>query len=410
MSQWNVVLQLSGPVASTSLCHRYWVQGIVRPCRILLYACDANANLLATATHTLIKASLDSYAGQPGLSCPGPGLWGCMTWSQKSCVQILVPVIGRQLSSQIQRDIQRWQNNPGSLNIVAPALIPGCSHAAAFGNTVPAISKLNNVGWSGNPSTLAAVVLRFALLNPRPGLFIAYRRADSANLVDQLHDELTHNGYRVFLDRFSGTPGRYFPQELAEEMADKAVLLVIETPSILNSRWTLWEVAFAHRYRLGLLALNISQAPKLSRIVKRRNVQPDPTGHLVPSALAAVMDFINQEWVFSAMRRRAFYDGLVAGAAAAGGGIVTDCGDGLVQLSDRNGVPSAVISPSGRPGQLADLRPLADAPSAGAPKLLLGQHHHLPLQAHDDLTWLAQKNSINLHDDYTGYVTIKSLC
>ena len=205
---------------------------------------------------------------------------------------------------------------------------------------------------------------------------------------------------------FSGTPGRYFPQELAEEMADKAVLLVIETLGILNSRWTLWEVAFAHRYRLGLLALNISQAPQLTRIAKRRNVQPDPTGIMAPSTLAAVVDFINQEWIFAAMRRRAFYDGLVAGAAAAGGGTVTDCGDGLVHLSDHNGTPSAIISPCGRPGQLADVRPLADASSASASKLLLGQHHHLPLQAYDDLSWLAHKHSIGLHGDLnrTGFV------
>ena len=410
MSKWNIVLQFGDPGANTSICHRYWMRGLARPCRILIHACDNNASLLAAATHAQIKNDLNSYAGQQGLTCCGPGLWNCMTWHEKSCVQLLVPVIGRQLSSNNQSDITRWLNSPGSLNIVAPALIPGGDHTTAFSNATPAISKLNSVTWSGNPSILAAKALRLTLPNRQPGLFICYRRTESSRLVDQLHDELTHNGYRVFLDRFSGTPGRYFPQELAAEMADKAVLLVIETPGILHSPWTLWEVAFAHRYRLGLLALNISQAPQLSRIVKRRNVQPDPSGIMVHSALAAVIDFVDQEWVFAAMRRRAFYEGLAAGAAAAGGGTVTDCGDGLVQLSDHSGTPSAVVSPSGRPGQLADVRLLADASSASIPKLLLGQHQHLPLQAYDDLNWLAQMNSISLLGDYTGYATIKSLC
>jgi hypothetical protein len=73
---------------------------------------------------------------------------------------------------------------------------------------------------------LASLVSQRALYGERPGLFISYRRKEAAVIADQLFDEMSHRGFRVFLDRFSGTSGKLFPQEIAEEIADRDVVLV----------------------------------------------------------------------------------------------------------------------------------------------------------------------------------------
>ena len=335
MPPWNVVLQHWKPGRPNLSCQLYSVPGIAYPCSIVMYACDASAAPMAKNTHAQIEADLNTRAGTSGESCDGPGLFGCRTWSQKDCLQVLVPVIGAPVSGKVQNDILQWQSKAGPLGLILPALLPGQSHSTVFAKNPPAISMLNSISWSGDPRTLASAVVQRALHDRRPGLFISYRRADASALVDQLHDELSHKGFRLFLDRFSGTPGRYFPQEIAEELADKAVLLVVETSNILQSRWTVWEVGFARRYHLGLLALNCGKAPRLSGIAQRNFVRRSWTGVLNATDLAKTVEFVQREWNFAAVRRRAFYEGFVARAASAGGGTVTDQGDGLLAIHNR---------------------------------------------------------------------------
>lgn len=60
----------------------------------------------------------------------------------------------------------------------------------------------------------------------RPSVFLSYIRKEARDVADQLFDALGHRGYGVYLDQFSGVPGRIFPEQIAEELADKAVLLL----------------------------------------------------------------------------------------------------------------------------------------------------------------------------------------
>lgn len=405
MAAWNFVLQFQGAGAGSppQQCQQFSLPGMPAPCRVLLYACDGASVPSALATHAAIEANLKSRPGVTSSFCSGPGMWGCMTWQEKSCVQMLVPFVGRRISRAVEKDILQWQSRASSLSVITPALLPNVTHAVAFAGCASPVARLNIVNWLGSPNRLAAAVLQRALHLQKPGLFVSYCRNDAAALVDQLYDELSHCGFRVFLDRFSGTPGRYFPHELAEEMADKAVLLVIETPRIRRSRWTLWEIGFAHRYRLGLLALQLPGSPSLSRIVDRMQVTPNSNGTLDPAELASALDFIQRERAIAELRRRAFYEGLGAGAASARGGTVRDGNDGLLELRDASGVAAAIVLPSGKPGQLADVRALTSSPSGTLPKLLLGQHQHLPPQAQADLTWLAYLTTTELLGRYSGY-------
>ncbi|MDC8450268.1 MAG: toll/interleukin-1 receptor domain-containing protein [Nitrospira sp.] len=415
MAAWNLVLQIQGPNSSSPphpRCQQFSIPGLPRPCRILFYACDTHSAAQTRAAYDQVEATLKARQGVSVKDCDGPGLWDCMTWDESSCLQVLVPVIGAPISKAVETDLVDWQTKAGSLSVIVPALLPGISHDAAFARNPKAVSRLNSASWQGNPARLAAIIAQRALQLEKPGLFISYRRSEAGALVDQLYDQLAHRGFRVFLDRFSGTPGRYFPSELAEEMADKATLLVIETPNILQSKWTLWEIGFAHRYRLGLVSLQMPGAPSLSRIPSpgRLVMVPDAKGMLKPKDLARALTFIDREQVVASLRRRAFYEGLVTGAASLAGGTANDIGGGVLELCNSAGHASAVVLPSGRPGQLADVRSLALAHSGQLPRLLLGQHRHLPPSAQADLSWLAGQTSTELLGRYSGYRRVQALC
>lgn len=408
MPAWNLVLQRQDP-SPAGACQRFTVPGIARPCRILFYACDASAISAVLSAYDAVEKELKSRSGIVSTGCFWPRL-DCMTWGEPSCSQLLVPVIGGQVSKPVEDFLLKWQRRAGGRSLIVPALLNGVSHSLAFGGCSNAISGLNNANWQGNPVRLASSVIQQALHLEKSGLFISYRRVDAGPLADQLHDAFAQKGFRVFLDRFSGTPGRYFPSELAEEMSDKAVLLVIETQNILQSKWTLWEVAFAHRYQLGLVSLQFPSAPTLSRISARQRIAPTSQGVLKSQDLIRALTFVEREQVIAGLKRRAFYEGLVAGAASSGGGKLNDLGYGPLELLNKSGTRSAIVSPCGRPGRLGDIRSLFSGRGKSLPRLLVGQHRHLPLGAQDDLNWLALQTSVELHDRYSGYRRVRDLC
>ncbi len=88
-------------------------------------------------------------------------------------------------------------------------------------------------------------------------IFISYRRVEAQPLADQLFDALTHEGLDVFLDRFSIHAGLNFQQRLTQELADKSMVLLLESAWIEQSLWTEHEIQFTKRYQLGLLALTM---------------------------------------------------------------------------------------------------------------------------------------------------------
>lgn len=91
-------------------------------------------------------------------------------------------------------------------------------------------------------------------------IFISYKRDDTSAMAEQLFNELNHRGFEVFLDRFSIRPSINFQNRLYQELADKAMVLFLESENFLKSNWIQLEIAFAKKYRLGYLAFNIENA------------------------------------------------------------------------------------------------------------------------------------------------------
>lgn len=409
---WSVILQKQAghSLPDATNCQKYVVNGLPRPCRILIVSCDAASSTNAAACYRALQSEFARRAPAPDI-CTGPIYPNCISENEPACVHVLVPLIAQApLNAQSSSLFDSWLARFGAKAIVMPALAPGVSHQQVFGSASQNISQLQLAPWGGDPARLASLVLRRALCGERPGLFISYRRHEAAAVADQIFDAMSHRGFRVFLDRFSGTTGRLFPQEIAEEMADKDVVLVLATPQIAQSRWTLWEIAFARLYRLGLLALQWPNCPQIPGIQDHHTVCPTTNSTLEDADLKQAADFIERGHTLAALTRRAFYETLVEAAALSKQGTVKPVGDGVLDVANSNKASVATVLAAGRPGRLADVHKLVDANSRStAPHILLaGQHRHLPLHAQDDLKWLAAKMRIVLSGRAEVYRDIRA--
>lgn len=417
---WNVVLQfMTGPGVSpaSSSCKRFAIAGLQRPIRILFLPCHPSAVPMALAAHDILDAQLTARGVAMPYFCGVARTGDCMAWSEPACEQVLVPVIGADLAAPAQPHggasnaadfIVDWLAC-GPMARLLPAVMPGVSTGSALAKVPLQASRANAVPWGGSPQHLAAIAFRWQ----RRSAFLSYRRQDAAPVADQIFDGLGRAGYRTYVDRFCGTAGSYFPDELAEELADKDVVVVLESANIRKSTWTMWEVAFAHRYRIGVVAIQLPGAPALKRITDRKSIATlNRSNQLFGADLDDVIEFIALNTALGTPRRAAFYEAIVASAASSGGGSSQSLGDGLLQVVDRKGVSKAVVLAHGRPGILSDVRRL-DVPAAqatGVTPLLVGQHEHLPATAADDLKWIAGQRGISLRGRFDTYMHVKNLC
>ncbi|SNS65646.1 TIR domain-containing protein [Geodermatophilus saharensis] len=123
------------------------------------------------------------------------------------------------------------------------------------------LERLNAISW-GDPRRAALVVLRAVGLGEDDRkLFLSYRRTDASRLSLQLHTALVQRGFDVFLDRFSVDVGVDFQRQIHIDLADKAFVLFIESPSARDSRWVEEEVAYAMRHHISHLALTLPGVP-----------------------------------------------------------------------------------------------------------------------------------------------------
>jgi len=402
---WNVVLQLDTVLAR--FCERFAIAGARRPCRILII-CDPGLEATAAQVFKELRAALSAKVTS-SQKCCGPIHPGCHTEGESGCVHALVPIVD-QAGPAVVAAIAGWMSKSPDRGLVLPAIARGVDPTLLLAALPTKMARLQLVPWGGDPRRLVSIALQRALYGERPRLFISYRRKESQRMADQLFDAMSRRGFQLFLDRFSGTAGRPFPQEIAEELAERDVVVLIETPNILHSRWTKWEVAFALRYRLGLLALHWPSAPMFPGVAHRRMVVPQ-NGELTQADLASAANFIEREHTLAALTRTAFYETLIDQAAKTKGGGTEPLAEATWAIRDAHGTQVATVAPAGRPARLGDARLLALA-SVLAPKcpmILAGQHRHLPTGAQMDMTWLASILNIELLGHVDAYARIMSL-
>jgi hypothetical protein len=137
-------------------------------------------------------------------------------------------------------------------------VIPVVTKLSNFGRCVPKeLLPINGLALRDhNFDTIANVVLEnLSLLRKDRRLFISYRRSDSAAVALQLRHVLEANGYDAFLDTHSIRAGDPFQEILWQRMSDSDLVILIDSPNFLESRWTKEELAKAEALTIGLLQI-----------------------------------------------------------------------------------------------------------------------------------------------------------
>jgi TIR domain len=410
MGSWTFLLQLEGVTGHVRhSCKRYAVSGVALPTQISIIACDSNAESSAQKVHNEIENRLTKLRNNPA-NCDGPEFIKCMAWGEPSCRHILVLLVGSvPLDQRFELLASDWLKKGGGYSKVLPVFVGGITHDQVFVNNLfTTLSKCNLVSWGNSPHRLADLILSQALMDEKPGIFISYLRSEASSAADQIHDALIRNGFRVFLDRFSGTPGRLFPQELAEAMSGMGLVVLLETQGLKNSRWTMWEAAFAHRYRIGPIAVNFKKSSQHHSASVRHNVSEDPIQSMLSTTVDDIVKFIQAEHLKVAVSRRAYYETLVRLAAQSKSGVVTRIGANVLKIADSQQSTRGFALPCGVPGQLKHIRRLVETKTGGC-ALLAGEHIHLPPPDLSDLEWLAAKEKVMLTGSASIYRVVSKI-
>jgi hypothetical protein len=392
---WRVVLQIDAP--GRRECHRFAEIPVIDPAHIAICTDEPAAAPQAERLYRRLLSMLSGLMPQGSSPdfCDGPRLLSCMARREPTCQSVLVVLTGVTRISQWLTDLMGdWQSKRPLRSRVLPILPAG----ALPGTVLPApLDRLIALFATGAVELLAPDVLRAAGIGGMDHrLFVSYIRDDAQDLAEQLHDAFSHAGFEVFLDRFSGTPGRPFPRVLAEELADKGLVLVVESVHLGASRWVLAEVAFAKALRLGLLALAMPGAPSLWTIPGGDRHRPargewssgmGRSSRLTDEGCQAAVDFVRLRYARQILYRQLYLENLLHRALARRGLKAAALGGGAFRVA---GGRDYVLQLSSRPPRLGELRRAAEAarPLRAHP-VVVGAHRHLPPADGSDLDWTA---------------------
>ncbi len=95
----------------------------------------------------------------------------------------------------------------------------------------------------------------FGKLRNTRKVFISYKRYESSSVAIQLYEALEKNNFDVFLDTHSIKQGEPFQEELWHRMTDCDVIVLLNTPGFMTSRWCKEEVAEASAKQIGVIQL-----------------------------------------------------------------------------------------------------------------------------------------------------------
>jgi hypothetical protein len=101
---------------------------------------------------------------------------------------------------------------------------------------------------------LAAAMLEcVGLLRRQRRVFVSYRRAEAKAAAVQMHDVLSARGFDVFLDTHSIRPAEPFQDVLWHRLVDSDVMVMLDTPTYFDNRWTRQEIGRARAKDIQVL-------------------------------------------------------------------------------------------------------------------------------------------------------------
>lgn len=139
------------------------------------------------------------------------------------------------------------------------------------------------------------------LLPQQRRVFISYRRTEAREAALQLFDQLSARHFDVFLDTHGIAPAENFQAMLWHHLCDSDVLVMLDTPTYFDSRWTAAE--FGRALSKGISVLRIgwptTTVSKRASTATQLNLLVDQdinlaTGELTEQAIANISTLIEQ--------------------------------------------------------------------------------------------------------------------
>ena len=144
------------------------------------------------------------------------------------------------------------------LNLRIPT-IPVAQPAGSFSGLLSGrLAEPNGIRLKANDDLegLAAALLEtVGLLRRQRRVFISYRQKESREAAVQLHDLLAERGFDAFLDTHSIRPGEMFQDMLWHRLTDSDVMIVLDTETYFQGRWTREEFGKALAKEIHILRL-----------------------------------------------------------------------------------------------------------------------------------------------------------
>ncbi len=137
-------------------------------------------------------------------------------------------------------------------------ILPIVSAEGRFATEVPLqLQALNGLAYSPNkPERIAAALLESLGLLPRQRrVFLSYRREEARQAALQLFDSLSARVFDVFLDTHRVGSAEDFQAVLWHRLCDSDVLVMLDTTSYFDSRWTSAE--FGRALAKGISVLRV---------------------------------------------------------------------------------------------------------------------------------------------------------
>jgi hypothetical protein len=200
--------------------------------------------------------------------CYGPCGLGCWASYSPIAENLLVVVTSAGgPSPALNAEVDHWlARGFGALGVVAASLKPEVVLPSSMRSLV-ALPYMASVA-----DTTAEIVDLLLLAGAERRAFISYAHQDGRTLAQDVFEALAVSRFDVYLDRFRTKPSSDFVERIDDELRDKSMVVVIETPQAIASTWVLHEIMTAKYRRYGLLALNIGGQPQHPEIGNGRRL------------------------------------------------------------------------------------------------------------------------------------------
>ena len=220
--------------------------------------------------------------------------------------------------------------------------------------------------------------------------FVSYSHRDGRPLADRLFEELGRRRFDVFVDRFRLAPGSDFRERIEDELVDKALVVVVETPRSLASDWVKQEIRIAMKRRLTLVAINLGGSAGYPAIAEVQRCRDDDD--------ALIGDFIVDQHREGLMqRRRMLMESVWCTLSAAGVSSrdIAEHGDGFTVDHGPGAGYEITVRP--RPADLHHFRRAAERAVQRRPIVV----HPPPAltRRKRDLEWLGEESGVDSVDE-----------